>query len=335
MGLRKTEDKRMHIVKELIDNISSTSLNRFLTEQKIANEQRLSFSDQRVLLEQLCQSGLISVEDLNDFFFQELLYGHHRLMRVYSLTASTCLRLKSRDSWGRLMRKFQIPDWTYNQIIETIPQKEDSTKLAAIQEERRNGNLIRVHLIFVFCMLKDSAGPIEEECSYLPVTIDLEQRCMIVKVWNQHGIIQESRPQIQLDKIYSIVEKNLELELDNNRAADPQNVLYDMSKELFNQFFERLPNIKEIDDKRESLSSIIDAMLQNIPLHHVEQKDGKLYMPDGIINLEEELYRLIQQTALYDYREDHALESLLPRKEKYISKIRFSDRDNLSANLTG
>ena len=33
----------MHIVKELIDNILSTSLNRFLTEQKIANEQRLSF----------------------------------------------------------------------------------------------------------------------------------------------------------------------------------------------------------------------------------------------------------------------------------------------------
>ena len=117
LGLRKTEDKRMHIVKELIDNISSTSLNRFLTEQKIANEQRLSFSDQRVLLDQLCQSGLISVEDLNDFFFQELLYGHHRLMRVYSLTASTCLRLKSRDSWGRLMRKFQIPDWTYNLYV--------------------------------------------------------------------------------------------------------------------------------------------------------------------------------------------------------------------------
>lgn len=132
-------------------------------------------------------------------------------MRVYSLTASTCLRLKSRDSWGRLMRKYQIPDWAYNQIIATIPQKEDSTKLAAIQEERRNGNLIRVHLIFVFCMLKDSAGQIEEECSYLPVTIDMEQRCMIVKVWNQHGIIQESRPQIQLDKIYSIVEENLEL----------------------------------------------------------------------------------------------------------------------------
>lgn len=44
-------------------------------------------------------------------------------------------------------------------------------------------------------------------------------------------------------------------------------------------------------------------------------------MPDGIINLEEELYRLIQQTALYDYREDHALNTLLPSDEKYISKF--------------
>ena len=47
----------MHIVKELIDNISSTSRNRFLTEQKIANGQRLSFSDHRGLLEHLCQNN--------------------------------------------------------------------------------------------------------------------------------------------------------------------------------------------------------------------------------------------------------------------------------------
>ena len=72
LGLRKIEYKRIHIVKELIDNISSTSLNRFLTEQKIANEQRLSFSDHRGLLEQLCQKqhiDLLSGE--NDTFIQK------------------------------------------------------------------------------------------------------------------------------------------------------------------------------------------------------------------------------------------------------------------------
>lgn len=325
----------MHIVKELIDNISLTSLNRFLADQKITNEQKLEFSDNRVMLETFCRNGLIPVEDLKYFFFRELLYGQHRLMRVYSLSASTCLRLKNRDTWNRLMRKYQITDWNYNQIIETVPQRADSIKLAVIQEERTGGSLTRVHLIFVFSMLKNFAEKVDTECSYIPVTIDLEQRCMIVKVWNQNGIIPESRPQVQLELVYSELRESLEIELDEVRTVDPQNVLYDMSRELFNQFFERLPNIKAIDGKRESLGSIIDAMLQDIPLHHVEQRDGKLHMPDGIINLEEELYRLIQQTALYDYREDYALNELLPPDEKYVSRIRFSDRDNLSANLTG
>ena len=40
-----------------------------------------------------------------------------------------------------------------------------------------------------------------------------------------------------LIKSIVLVEETLELELDNNREVDPQNVLYDMGKELFNQFF--------------------------------------------------------------------------------------------------
>ena len=62
----------MHIVKELIDNISSTSRNRFLTEQKIANEQRLFFSDHRGLLEQPCQKQQIDLlSGDNDTFIQK------------------------------------------------------------------------------------------------------------------------------------------------------------------------------------------------------------------------------------------------------------------------
>ena len=47
----------MHIVKELIGNISLTSLNRFLTDQKITNDQKLEFSDKRAMLETFCQSA--------------------------------------------------------------------------------------------------------------------------------------------------------------------------------------------------------------------------------------------------------------------------------------
>ena len=56
-----------------------------------------------------------------------------------------------------------------------------------------------IKIIFIGFGVTEDRG--QEKCSYLPVTIDLEQRCMIVKVWNQHGIIQESRPQVQLDNV--------------------------------------------------------------------------------------------------------------------------------------
>lgn len=98
----------MHIVKELIDNISSTSLNRFLTEQKIANEQRLSFSDQRVLLEQLCQSGLISVEDLNDFFLSRIIIWSSSIDARVFINCFDLFAIKEQGFVGQTYA--QIPD---------------------------------------------------------------------------------------------------------------------------------------------------------------------------------------------------------------------------------
>ena len=325
----------MHIVKELLENVSTLKLNRFLNEHKITNEQKAQFPDQRVMLETFVLEGIISIEDLNHFFYDELLYGQHRLMRVYFLSAKTCSDLTRKETWTQFLKKFGIADVDYNQIVETIPMRTESLKVAKMQEERVAGFLVKINIVFVFSMLKMTTQSVETECSYIPVTIDLRERCLIIKVWNQNGTTPDSRPTAQLDLVYNTLKESLEVENEKERDVDPQNVLYDMSKELFNIFFERLPNIQEINGKRQQLGEVIDILLRNIPLKHVKQKDGQLYMPEGIIDLEEELYKLIQQTALYDYREDYTLESLLPQEEKYVSKIRFSDRDNLSANLMG
>lgn len=256
-------------------------------------------------------------------------------MRVYFLSAKTCSDLTRKETWTQFLKKFGIADVDYNQIVETIPMRTESLKVATMQEERVAGFLVKINIVFVFSMLKMTTQSVETECSYIPVTIDLRERCLIIKVWNQNGTTPDSRPTAQLDLVYNTLKESLEVENEKERDVDPQNVLYDMSKELFNIFFERLPNIQEINGKRQQLGEVIDILLRNIPLKHVKQKDGQLYMPEGIIDLEEELYKLIQQTALYDYREDYTLESLLPQEEKYVSKIRFSDRDNLSANLMG
>lgn len=60
-----------------------------------------------------------------------------------------------------------------------------------------------------------------------------------------------------------------------------------------------------------------------------------IHIDPNLIDLEDELYKLLQQTVLLDYLETGDLESLLPDDTIYISKIRFSDQDNLEASLTG
>lgn len=57
-------------------------------------------------------------------------------------------------------------------------------------------------------------------------------------------------------------------------------------------------------------------------------------MNDDVINVNDEIYKLVQQIALFDYLQDHTLQDLLQNTDKYISRVRFSDRDNLTASLT-
>lgn len=81
---------------------------------------------------------------------------------------------------------------------------------------------------------------------------------------------------------------------------------------------------------------IADLLLRDVTLNNISKDvSGHIHMNKGLIDLEDELYKLLQQTALVDYLETEELSALLPENEIYISKIRFSDQDNLEASLTG
>lgn len=95
-----------------------------------------------------------------------------------------------------------------------------------------------------------------------------------------------------------------------------------------------LPNNIDVEQKRENLSKIVNELLENISLSNSEIVNNMKTMNSEVINVEEELFKLIQQIALYDYLKDNNIKSLLQNTDTYISRIRFSDRDNLTASLT-
>ena len=265
--------------------------------------------------------------------------GEHRLIRVYKLSERCCNLLRNRSSWDDFMHHYDVSELQYNLILTPLKYKSETAKLVYIKsfKSRLKSRLARIDMIYAFKILKSNkeTRAVEELNSYLPVTIDLINHELIIKVCNQSGILESSRPKKQLDAVFDELKADLKIELNKNKVR-PETVLYDMSRELFNNFYRQLPNIKELDEKRNKLCRVVDLLLQDIKLNHSQKEaDGMIHIDPNLIDLEDELYKLLQQTVLLDYLETGDLESLLPDDTIYISKIRFSDQDNLEASLTG
>lgn len=169
--------------------------------------------------------------------------------------------------------------------------------------------------------------------SYLPVIFNLQNKTLTIKVWNKDNGEIENTPSDQLTYIYNRISHFLHFDIKTIKA-NPQKVLYKMSKALFDEFFTQLPNTLEVEAKKDLLPNIVNDLLIDVPLQNAESNDGNIAMNCEVINVEEEMYKLLQQVALYDYLKDNEIQTLLTNTDKYISRIRFSDRDNLTASLT-
>ena len=152
-------------------------------------------------------------------------------------------------------------------------------------------------------------------------------------MWNREEGEENNTPIDQIDDIFRKLQKDLQFDtqaLESNSQA----VLYKMSKALFDYFFRKLPNINEIENKKIEIPQLVNDLLFGIRLQNIENQGNKIAMNTEVIDVKEEMYKLLQQVALYDYLKDHSIKDLLENTDKYISRIRFNDRDNLTASLT-
>ena len=85
------------IIEPIIKNIRDTKVKIFLESKGIKeseNDDRLELS---AWLEHLLDSGRISEEEINDFFFEELMSGKRQLVRIYSL--KSVRKMKRVQDW--------------------------------------------------------------------------------------------------------------------------------------------------------------------------------------------------------------------------------------------
>lgn len=324
----------MAFAKSIFDNIEQGRITEFLKKQGIPRERIDKAKEKYLLLEEFFKENLITEDDLNTFLYSELMYGHRRLVRIYEL--KTARKLVKAEAWDKLLKTYGGVTLNFNRIITTNMIGEEKLRIAAIKSEEENGVLKRVEILFVFNMIKGKRGVsvLESVYSYIPVVFDFKKRTLMLRVWNREQGVEENTPGDQLECVFGELGRHLEFEtkpISNN----PQHILYLMSKDLFEDFFNQLPNIKEVEGKRACLDDITNQMLTGIPLKNIEENGQKVTMNPEVINVQEEIYKLLQQAALFDYLKDNEIMSLLKNTDKYVSRLRFNDKDNLSASLTG
>lgn len=322
----------MKVSRLLIENFRETkvvnSLKSFGVERK-DDEKDLKLED---WLTKIIEDGRVSADIVNNCIWDELMYGHRRYMRVYEIKAIR--KIKHDEDWKDFLEKYDCPEMNFNRIIQTKLQSNEKLKVCGMQTEYEEDKIKTVHILFVYNMemyfkSNNSYGNFN---SYIPVTIDLKKKLLIMKIWNKDDANTGDLPREQLDYVLDRLLRKLEFEI-KAISVDPQCVLYKMSRALFNEFFMHLPNNKDVEDKRQTLPELIDNLLDGISLENKEVVDGLKTMNPEVIDIKEELYKLVQQVALYDYLKDNDIKELLDNTDRYISRIRFSDRDNLTASL--
>ncbi len=222
----------------------------------------------------------------------------------------------------------------FNRIVETTLCKDDKIKVAAVKSNISEKIVNKVDILFVYKMYTRSSEETQKFIySYLPVSVDVKNKILSIKVWNREEGEENNTPIDQIDDIFRKLQKDLQFDtqaLESNSQA----VLYKMSKALFDDFFRKLPNINEIENKKIEIPQLVNDLLFGIRLQNIENQGNKIAMNTEVIDVKEEMYKLLQQVALYDYLKDHSIKDLLENTDKYISRIRFNDRDNLTASLT-
>ena len=282
----------MYICDELLEKINKSDITKFLKERGIKRTDDIRYiEDKKLLLETLVSQEDITEADVSELFYKKILCGQQRLMRVYKLSEKCCGLLKNKSAWEKLLKRYGINALHYDIMLQQFNYSDETSKLIYIKEIREKLSISRVDIVYVFKILKYNRKlqMLESVNSYLPVTLDLENKELIIKVYNQTGLEETSRPKVQLDAVFDEVEDMLQIELEENKIS-PENILYDMSRDLFDKFYQQLPNIKMIEQKKSELGKVADILLKGVELNYVSKdKDGLLRMDPGLIDLEDEL----------------------------------------------
>lgn len=321
----------------LIKNINETKLNQFLKDNNCIRNDGQRGQDIKFWLEDLINKRKINTETLNDFFFDELFYGKSNMMNIYKI--KSCKNLIDEESWiDGLSEAYDIDSINFNNIMSTGVNPDAPEKIAAFRtsfdEERKITSVKMILVKFIRAFVNGKEG---DSCCYLAIDFNLEKNLLIIKVRNRHYIPRkEHRPKASIEKVVNTLKWEMDFET-KLFDDDHQKVLYKMSKGLLEELYQSIPYYNDVHNMEDHIEEFIEKTIKNIKINNIiRYPDGKTEINLGVIDLKDELNKVLQQLIVSDYFLNEDIDIFSRNNiSAVITSIKFNDKEKNTAKLAG
>lgn len=281
-------------------------------------------------VDSLLENGALSVDEFEDFLHDELFYGKRKLIRVYEFT-----ECNTQDWFSILEGHYDAASQNYSDILGTGVNQEKMLRIASVRSETNyKGDLLWADVLFVHYAEELTSRNLIETRSYIPVEIDFITKRVYIKAWNRNGLTDDFRPNVLMDKIYSIIETAFQLST-TSRQLQRKQALFSMSQGIIYEIYNKIPAYNQIKSLDESISAFEDEVVNIIDLVNISSSNPKDVNCD-VFDLYDELHKVLEKLVVCDYFYNIPYEQIWNLGVRtIISRIRFNDVEHVLTSLSG
>ncbi|URZ03034.1 hypothetical protein [Clostridium felsineum] len=326
----------MYINNSIVVNIGEEVIKPFLKEKGVSSKVLINGQSVENLISDSIDDNILDIDDLKEFFFDELMFGKRRYMRIFKLKRSKNI-MYDEDWYDILNKEYNIPSLEFNDIMTTFPNVDDAKKIAAIDTEYNEKREInKISILFVCYIAMKNKG---KSCCYIPVEFDLMNKLIVIKAWRRQGIVddEEYKPSHLMDKIILWFEKNLNYSK-KSMSDSNKKTLYNMNKGLVTELFDKIPSYKDSIKLYKDIDDFSNSILKKMSLENKRiEKDGITYtLPTGVMDIKDELLKLIQRVSVADYFMNRDYDEVWNMGiSAIVNSVKFNDKEDVLAVVSG
>ncbi len=327
----------LSLSQSIIVNIGADYIETYLKSKGITRNLDENSQDLKYWIDGLLQENKIDVIDFEDFLFNELFWGKRKTIQVYKLT--NVRKYRYLEDWEcPLEEKFNIHTLNFCDILCTLPNKEETKKIAAVWSyENSRGELTKIRILFVeYIQINDTNG-YTDSFVYIPVELDFSKKIMIIKAWARQNVAHDNQKaeKLMLD-IVEILKKDFKVKT-KNYFLEHKKILFLMSKSLINEAYSHISAYNEIDKVEKSLKDFINNVLRELPLSNVISKEnGKVTLIKGVMEFEAEIRNVLETLTVSDYFFNRDFDEIWKMGLKaVVARVKFNDKESVLTSLSG